>query len=56
MEKRKDGENLSLARANDNAFGMFRQMLAYKQEKKGHTFIKINKKYPSSGSRQRIMQ
>lgn len=32
----------------DNGFGMFRSMLKYKQEQKGHYFIKIDKFYPSS--------
>lgn len=32
----------------DNGFGMFRLMLQYKQERKGHYFIKIDKFFPSS--------
>lgn len=33
---------------HDNGFGMFRNFLAYKQEKKGHAFIKVDKFFPSS--------
>lgn len=32
----------------DNGYGMFCTMLAYKQKKKGHLFIKIDRYYPSS--------
>jgi len=32
----------------DNGYGMFLNMLSYKQERKGHHFIKIDKFYPSS--------
>lgn len=32
----------------DNGYGMFRTMLQYKQEMKGHYFIKVDKFYPSS--------
>ena len=32
----------------DNGYGYFKQMLAYKQHKKGHYLIKVDKFYPSS--------
>ena len=33
---------------HDNGYGQFLRMLEYKQERKGHFFIKIDEKYPSS--------
>ena len=33
---------------SDNGWGMFVQMLEYKQKKKGHVLIKVSKWYPSS--------
>lgn len=40
---------LKLGKAtHDNGFGMFCAMLAYKQQRKGHFFVKIGKTFPSS--------
>lgn len=40
---------LKLGKATmDNGFGMFCNMLEYKQKRKGHYFIRIDKLYPSS--------
>lgn len=33
---------------HDNGYGQFLRMVEYKQERKGHFFIKIDEKYPSS--------
>ena len=40
---------LKLGKAtHDNGFGMFCKMLAYKQQRKGHFFVKVGKTFPSS--------
>lgn len=41
--------SLRLGKAtHDNGFGMFCDMLCYKQHKKGHYFIKVDRMFPSS--------
>lgn len=41
--------SLRLGKAtHDNGFGMFCDMLCYKQHKKGHYFVKVDKMFPSS--------
>ena len=42
-------QSLKLGKATyDNGFGMFCKMLAYKQQRKGHFFVKVGKTFPSS--------
>lgn len=42
-------QSLHLGKATmDNGYGMFLNMVAYKQETKGHYFIKVNRLFPSS--------
>lgn len=40
--------SLHLGTTMDNGYGMFLAMLEYKQERKGHYFIKVDRHYPSS--------
>lgn len=49
VARRKSKKKLKLGKATmDNGYGLFREMLEYKQKKKGHYFIKVDKYYPSS--------
>lgn len=42
-------QSLRLGKATlDNGYGMFVTMLAYKQERKGHYLVRVNKLFPSS--------
>lgn len=42
-------QSLKLGKATlDNAYGMFLSMIEYKQNRKGHHFIRVDKFYPSS--------
>ena len=46
---RKKGNRLKLAKAtNDNGFGQFRTMLAYKLAERGKKLVTIDKWFPSS--------
>lgn len=49
IDLRAMGETLSLGKnLHDNGFGMFRDMLSYKLERKGSVLVKIDRWYPSS--------
>ena len=49
LDMRAMSGSLHLGKATlDNGYGMFLSMLEYKQARKGHYFIKVDKHYPSS--------
>ena len=49
VKKMSKKEKMKLGKStHDNGYGQFLRILEYKQERKGHFFIKVDEKYPSS--------
>ena len=49
LKKMSKKEKMKLGKStHDNGYGQFLRMIEYKQERKGHFFIKVDEKYPSS--------